>query len=205
MSECTVGTRVGATGGKGGGVGERLADAQQQPRGVARVARAVRLLCLRLGRRLCRTHPRSTEQQRLVHMDTPGTGGRTTPAATASASPSAARSSCPPAARSNTFVPTVLSLPTLPPSYCCPYPCPYCTLPPFSPSFLLLPLPVSLLYSPSLRGMKSSSHGVSAIGDARHPPPLPPVLTGHVSSLLPYEPDTSRGTDPLHATPRFAP
>ena len=24
------------------------------------------------------------------------------------------------------------------------------------------------------------------------PPPLPPVLTGHVSSLLPYELDTSR-------------
>mgnify|MGYP006923686336 CR=1 FL=1 len=24
------------------------------------------------------------------------------------------------------------------------------------------------------------------------PPPLPPVLTGHASSLLPYQPDTSR-------------
>jgi hypothetical protein len=30
----------------------------------------------------------------------------------------------------------------------------------------------------------------------RPPPPLPPVLTGHVSSLLPYQPDTS------HLAPR---
>jgi hypothetical protein len=34
-----------------------------------------------------------------------------------------------------------------PPPYCCPYLCPYCTLPPPS---LLLPLPVSLLYTHSL-------------------------------------------------------
>jgi hypothetical protein len=41
-----------------------------------------------------------------------------------------------------TSVPTVHSLPP----YCCPYPCPYCTLTPS----LLLPLPVSLLYTHSL-------------------------------------------------------
>jgi len=37
-----------------------------------------------------------------------------------------------------------------PPRYCCPYPCPYCTLPPSAranPPSLLLPLPVSLLYT----------------------------------------------------------
>jgi len=42
-------------------------------------------------------------------------------------------------------------LPAPPPPYCCPYPCPYCTLPPPAcpaPS-LLLPLPVSPLYTPS--------------------------------------------------------
>jgi len=33
-----------------------------------------------------------------------------------------------------------------PPPYCCPYPCPYCTL---TPPSLLLPLPMSLLYTPS--------------------------------------------------------
>ena len=36
--------------------------------------------------------------------------------------------------------------PPRPPPYCCPYPCPYCTLTPS----LLLPLPVSLLYTHSL-------------------------------------------------------
>ena len=45
-----------------------------------------------------------------------------------------------------------------PPSYCCPYPCPYCTLTPS----LLLPLPVSLLYT-----LMSSSPQRS-----RAPPPL---------------------------------
>ena len=37
-----------------------------------------------------------------------------------------------------------------PPPYCCPYPCPYCTLAFSAPPSLLLPLPVSLLYTRSL-------------------------------------------------------
>ena len=43
-----------------------------------------------------------------------------------------------------------------PPLYCCPYPCPYCTLPRLTttplppPPSLLLPLPMSLLYTPSV-------------------------------------------------------
>ena len=59
-----------------------------------------------------------------------------------------------------THVPTVHSLP---PSYCCPYPCPYCTL---TPSLLLLPLPVSLLYT------HSPARGASGL-----PPALPYPLS----------------------------
>jgi hypothetical protein len=37
------------------------------------------------------------------------------------------------------------------PPHCCPYPCPYCTLALSAlPPSLLLPLPVSVLYTPSL-------------------------------------------------------
>ena len=48
-----------------------------------------------------------------------------------------------------------------PPPYCCPYPCPYCTL--TSPPSLLLPLPVSLLYT--------------------HLPPLPTVAPTRVPTV----------------------
>ena len=48
------------------------------------------------------------------------------------------------------------------PPYCCPYLCPYCTLPPSTHPSLLLPLPVSLLYTPSVDNRLDS-------------PPLPPA------------------------------
>ena len=62
-----------------------------------------------------------------------------------------------------TRVPTVHSLPP----YCCPYPCPYCTLPPS----LLLPLPVSLLYTPSLPTVAPTR--VPTVHSLSLPPPLP--------------------------------
>ena len=75
--------------------------------------------------------------------------------------------------------------------------------PPPPPTSLLLPLPMSLLYNPSVdkRGSRYGDEGTRADifenaesgqpggSDATPPPPtppFPPVLTGHVLSLLPY-------------------
>ena len=57
------------------------------------------------------------------------------------------------------------------------------------PPSLLLPLPVSLLYTHSLPtrcGETVWRERCRRGGGAPPRPPLPPVLTGHVSSLLPY-------------------
>jgi hypothetical protein len=75
------------------------------------------------------------------------TSGR--PASGLTAGPPAAdepaSGAAPPAARATTC--STIASRLLPPPYCCPYPCPYCTL---TPPSLLLPLPVSLLYTPSV-------------------------------------------------------
>jgi len=93
---------------------------------------------------------------------------------------------------------TLLALLQAPPPYCCPYPSPYRTHSPSlePPPSLLLPLPVALPYSrfayETLLALLQED-SLPALVRARlttlmlqlYSPP-PPVLTGHVSSLLPY-------------------
>jgi len=58
--------------------------------------------------------------------------------------------------------------------------------------------------------MGARAHAQRTLGSPRRAPatpprweaPLTPVLTGHVSSLLPYEPDTSRPSKPHRAARR---
>jgi len=76
-----------------------------------------------------------------------------------------------------------------PPPYCCPYPCPYCTLPllrriPTRARPRARPAPVMRRAARFARRV-SDGPDVRARGRGAAPPP-PLVLTGHAASLTPY-------------------
>ena len=110
-----------------------------------------------------------------------------------------------------------------PPPFCCPYPCPYCTLtggvstsPPTLPSVAPTRVPTvhsldvarvqELLPIRALTTHVRAREGVGEVLRLCMPAPPPPfVLTGHAASLTPYKSDTLRPsphTNRTHRVPR---